>query len=260
MQITRTFGHNIDESTERLVKQIRGIRVIDNSVAVISNLADYGLIWALIGVTRATTSRRLRRKSLSAVLFTAIAAPLVNWSLKFIVWRPRPYQSSQAGYSPTWSNKSMKREHLNEGQQANGDQRSNNDPQIQDMLCRTYSQVNAYDDYMQDIYKPFWKTILHTPATHLSRLASFETRTPQSPSFPSGHSLTAWCAATMLAADDPLGPVYYLLAAAISYSRLHLGHHYATDVIGGTVLGVALGNAGRQWISNADHSQIDNNR
>src|SRR5580692_4749407 len=40
-----------------------------------------------------------------------------------------------------------------------------------------------------------------------------------STSFPSGHALAAWCAATLLADDDPLGPVYYLVAAAVSLRR-----------------------------------------
>ena len=31
-------------------------------------------------------------------------------------------------------------------------------------------------------------------------------RVPRSTSFPSGHALAAWCAATLLATDDPLGP------------------------------------------------------
>ena len=195
MNTLNTLSHDVDELAECVSEQMRGVWALDKSVAVISNLADYGLIWALIGAARATTSRRLRQKSLRAVLFTAIASPALNWSLKFIVRRPRPYQSDLPSYSPA-------------------------DLQIAP----------------------------HALAQHLSRLTSFETRTPQSPSFPSGHALTAWCAATTLAADDPLGPAYYLLATAISYSRLHLGHHYATDVIGGAVLGAALGNAGRQWI------------
>jgi membrane-associated phospholipid phosphatase len=70
-------------------------------------------------------------------------------------------------------------------------------------------------------------------------------RIPRTASFPSGHALAAWCAATLLAEDDPLAPAYFGLAAAISLSRVHVRLHHATDALGGAVIGTALGAAGR---------------
>lgn len=70
-------------------------------------------------------------------------------------------------------------------------------------------------------------------------------RLPRSTSFPSGHTLTAWCAATLLAEDDPIAPAYYLLAVSVSLSRVHLRLHHATDVLAAAALGVALGRLGR---------------
>jgi membrane-associated phospholipid phosphatase len=49
----------------------------------------------------------------------------------------------------------------------------------------------------------------------------------------------------MLAEDDPLGPAFYLVAAAVSASRVHLRQHHASDVLGGAVVGIALGRLGR---------------
>jgi undecaprenyl-diphosphatase len=71
-------------------------------------------------------------------------------------------------------------------------------------------------------------------------------RVPSSTSFPSGHALAAWCAASLLADGDPLGPAYYGLAAVVSASRVHVGLHHATDVVAGAALGLALGRAGRR--------------
>jgi undecaprenyl-diphosphatase len=71
-------------------------------------------------------------------------------------------------------------------------------------------------------------------------------RTPRSASFPSGHTLAAWCAATLLADDDVLAPLYYAVAGTVSVSRVHLRHHHATDVLAGAAVGLGLGHLGRK--------------
>ena len=50
---------------------------------------------------------------------------------------------------------------------------------------------------------------------------------------------------TLLAEDDPRAPAYYAMAGAISFSRVHVGLHHATDVAAGSIIGVALGGSGR---------------
>ena len=63
---------------------------------------------------------------------------------------------------------------------------------------------------------------------------------PHSHSFPSGHTATAFAGATMLSFFVPrAAPAFYLLAAAIAYSRLYVGVHFPLDVVGGVVIGVA---------------------
>jgi membrane-associated phospholipid phosphatase len=66
--------------------------------------------------------------------------------------------------------------------------------------------------------------------------------TETSPSFPSGHSSIAFSLATSLSLAYPkwfvIAPAY-LWATSVSYSRLHLGLHYPTDVLAGAVIGVA---------------------
>lgn len=71
-------------------------------------------------------------------------------------------------------------------------------------------------------------------------------RVPVSTSFPSGHALAAWCAASLLAEDDRLGPAYYLVASAVSLSRVHLRQHHASDVLAGAALGITIGQVGRR--------------
>ncbi len=66
---------------------------------------------------------------------------------------------------------------------------------------------------------------------------------PGSYSFPSGHTTTAFAAATVIASCLPkkFGILAYILAALIGFSRMYLGVHYPTDVLAGIVLGGLIG-------------------
>jgi undecaprenyl-diphosphatase len=75
-------------------------------------------------------------------------------------------------------------------------------------------------------------------------------REPSSSSFPSGHTLAAFCAATVMSEPgNPAGNALLFGAAAlVGISRLHLRHHHASDVAGGALVGVALGMFGRRLV------------
>ena len=61
-------------------------------------------------------------------------------------------------------------------------------------------------------------------------------------SFPSGHSASSFAAATATAAFYPrVAPLVYTLATGVAASRVHLGHHFPSDVIAGGVIGIGLG-------------------
>jgi undecaprenyl-diphosphatase len=63
---------------------------------------------------------------------------------------------------------------------------------------------------------------------------------PHSHSFPSGHAATAFAGATVLSVLLPRGaPAFFVLAAAIAYSRLYVGVHWPLDIVGGAFVGVA---------------------
>jgi undecaprenyl-diphosphatase len=66
-------------------------------------------------------------------------------------------------------------------------------------------------------------------------------RQPRTSSFPSGHAAAAFFGAALLRDEDPVWPLYYVLAVIVAASRVHVRIHHASDVIGGVITGVALG-------------------
>ena len=69
----------------------------------------------------------------------------------------------------------------------------------------------------------------------------FPLRTPSTSSFPSGHASSAFMAARLLSDRSRLGPLWYATAGVVAASRVHVRIHHASDVVGGAVLGILLG-------------------
>jgi undecaprenyl-diphosphatase len=70
---------------------------------------------------------------------------------------------------------------------------------------------------------------------------------PISSSFPSGHAVSGFMAATLLA-DSPAAPLWFGLAATVAASRVYVRMHHASDVVAGAALGVALGAVARKLL------------
>jgi decaprenylphosphoryl-5-phosphoribose phosphatase len=64
---------------------------------------------------------------------------------------------------------------------------------------------------------------------------------PSSLSFPSAHATSSFACATAMTRIAPEAAVLFALAAAIAVCRPYLGMHYPSDVLGGAILGTALG-------------------
>lgn len=66
-------------------------------------------------------------------------------------------------------------------------------------------------------------------------------RRPASSSFPSGHTLAAFCTAAVLSEGDAQVAVALSFASAVAASRVHLRAHHASDVLGGALIGATIG-------------------
>ncbi len=71
-------------------------------------------------------------------------------------------------------------------------------------------------------------------------------RTPSTTSFPSGHASAAFCAAVILSGQDRRrAALWYGLASTVALSRPYVHIHHASDMVGGAVIGYAVGRVAR---------------
>jgi undecaprenyl-diphosphatase len=66
-------------------------------------------------------------------------------------------------------------------------------------------------------------------------------RRPTSTSFPSGHTLAAFCTAVVTSDTPSWAGLSLGFAASVAASRVHLRAHHPSDVLGGAVIGTATG-------------------
>jgi undecaprenyl-diphosphatase len=83
-----------------------------------------------------------------------------------------------------------------------------------------------------------------------SELPAYQTlaHPPTSSSFPSGHSASAAAFAVAVGLESPrIGLALAPVAAAVGYSRVHVGVHWSSDVAAGAALGAGMALLTRRW-------------
>lgn len=79
----------------------------------------------------------------------------------------------------------------------------------------------------------------------------YPVRKPSTSAFPSGHASSAFFAATLLTGWGGLAtaPVWFGLATVVGTSRAYVRIHHPSDVVGGALVGLALGQAARALLA-----------
>jgi diacylglycerol kinase family enzyme/membrane-associated phospholipid phosphatase len=96
------------------------------------------------------------------------------------------------------------------------------------------------------IFKPLIRR--KRPAAELTPIFRRVHRAPRTTSFPSGHAASASAFLAGVTLENPAaGAAITPLAAAVGYSRVHVGVHHVSDVVAGAALGAAIALATRRW-------------
>jgi len=94
------------------------------------------------------------------------------------------------------------------------------------------------------------KFTVRRPRPNLEQLPPL-TSTPSGLSFPSAHTTTSVVAASLYGRLGLPKPALRALAAAFAYSRIYLGVHYPSDLVGGALLGKGIARLARPALERA---------
>jgi len=162
--IANGLANGFDAAVNAVFEPLRGNPAIDRAAALVSNMADYGIVWVVLALFKARRRGPGRRRAVVSLAAAGFASLFTVRGVKSAVTRERP-------------------------------------------------------------------------ADHLE----VAVRTPTSSSFPSGHTLAAFCTAFDLAESPVETAAYVGFATAVAISRVHLRAHHPSDVVGGVVIGSILG-------------------
>ena len=102
--------------------------------------------------------------------------------------------------------------------------------------------IAASDQISAHVLKPVFSRTRPPYALESVRLLVDTTR---SFSFPSAHASNAFAVASFVSSFYPRTKVgLYVLAALLAYSRVYVGVHFPSDILGGAALGLVLGLSG----------------
>ena len=86
-----------DDTVDSAFEHLRGRGPIDATAAVLSNLADYGIVWSLIAAVKSRRRGPGRRRATRALSVAGVSSMTVNTAIKRVVARQRPAPAERGG-------------------------------------------------------------------------------------------------------------------------------------------------------------------
>jgi undecaprenyl-diphosphatase len=90
----RAVVRDFDETVDRALDRVRGHPAADKTMYALSELADFSLLWHLIGVARAARSDRHLPDAVRLSTVLGIESLAVNWGVKSLFGRVRPVREN----------------------------------------------------------------------------------------------------------------------------------------------------------------------
>jgi undecaprenyl-diphosphatase len=81
---------SIDAAIDAAFEPLRGKPQVDRAAALVSNLADYGLIWVVLALFKARRRGPNRRRAIASLGLAGVSSYAVNRATKSVVDRERP--------------------------------------------------------------------------------------------------------------------------------------------------------------------------
>ena len=85
-----------DEAVDAAFEPLRGRPRVDEAAALVSNLADYGLVWVVLALYKARRRGPDRRRAVAALAAAGISSYALNRAVKSAVQRQRPEEHLDA--------------------------------------------------------------------------------------------------------------------------------------------------------------------
>jgi undecaprenyl-diphosphatase len=88
-----------DEAVDHALDHVRGHPFADRTMYALSEVADFSLVWHLIGVGLAVTGRRTFKDAVKLSAVLGVESLLVNWGVKSLFRRVRPKTTAPRPYN-----------------------------------------------------------------------------------------------------------------------------------------------------------------
>ncbi len=203
--------YNFDLSVFNAVFSLHN-EVLNTVMTVITHLGEAGILWIVIAVVL-LLFKKTRKIGVTLAFALIVMEVLNNEVLKPLIARPRPFYIFNL--TDLMADESV---FVDDGKLSRFEQ----------MVEKITDLIEKYPELAAK-----WASEYKFPGI-IDKLTSW--------SFPSGHTSSAFAAATAICTGNKKwGVAAFLFAALMGFTRIYLGVHFFTDVLAGAVVGIVYG-------------------